>query len=174
MVSYNIELNCSLHVFTNNNIPIEHAKILLSDLMECASSSLKMKLKTNDVVNTKTSTNGIETGIINIRQVKSIYEKETIVENAAICLSFLFFVNGLSTTGWFCTPRRGEHWDYFCFDKCGKKIVIEVGGSSEKYGAQKVLRIKYNRFNNGSIGKEPTFISAVGFNGRNHLVNRYQ
>lgn len=166
-----VTLDCSLSVFLASNIPKEHAIILLSDLMSLTDRTFEMTLKTYNVFSG--TRKGKERGHIRILERRTIYEKERTVENAAVCLSFLFFTNALGTKFWYPTPRRGEHWDYWCLDRKGRKNVVEVGGSSTKDGAKIDQTTKKNRFRSGPKIKEIAFISSVGFLEREHIVSRY-
>jgi len=167
-----VKLNCGVKVFVDNNIPEEWAKVLLGDLIDrVGKRDFEMDLKTECIF--KNPVPSKETGKIRVKYIRANYEHEDITKNAAVCLSFLFFTNALRTMGWIPTPRRGEHWDYWCLDEEGNKIVIEVGGSTQKYGARKDQQVKKKRFASGPPRIEPTFISSVGFQEGNHLVCRY-
>ncbi|MEE9507404.1 MAG: hypothetical protein V3V98_09740 [Thermoplasmata archaeon] len=167
-----VRLDCSLRRFLTNGIPEEWARIYLSDLMHLAGRKFEMALKMHNIFSK--TTGGRERGRIGIRKVKSVLERERIVEHAAICLSFLFFSNVLETQYWAPTSRRGEHYDYWCFDDRGRVNIIEVGGSTAKNGASRDQTKKRKRFDLGPRRKEPTFISSVGFSEDDHIVSRYR
>ena len=170
--SLNIDLDCSLNRFVQNGIPIEHAKIQLSYLIRYANRFFNMKLKTYNVFSKKVF--GNEHGCIESEEIPGVYENEKEVEEAAICLTFLFFSNVLNTRYWKPTPRRGEHWDYSCRDENGKKIVLEIGGSTTKYGASSDQSKKRKRFRESNRKlSETIFISSVGFSDGDHIVSRY-
>ncbi|HLB69772.1 MAG TPA: hypothetical protein VJJ51_01880 [Candidatus Methanoperedens sp.] len=71
-------------------------------------------------------------------------------------------------------PRRGEGYDYTCFDTQNKKIIVEVGARTTKYGARNDLSLKKARFERLGIRKEPTYISSVGFMEGEHIVHRFK
>ncbi|MHA2289928.1 MAG: hypothetical protein ACXABG_14175 [Promethearchaeota archaeon] len=171
MNSISIKLNCGIGQFLRNSIPKEYAIIWLSDLGALVGKNFELDLKTHNVFNGMN--NGKERGKIKIRIRSSVYESERIVENGAICLSFLFFSNALKTKAWVKTPRRGEHWDYWCINENGQKVVVEVGGRTGKNGAKKDLMLKKKRFGQKTKRKEAIYISSIGFRERDHIVCKY-
>lgn len=169
--SIEIDLDCSLSRFINNGICKEEAICWLSDLIELADLDFSFDLITKDVFSGKVK--GKENGKIQIIKRDLQKETERQVEDAAICLSFLFFSNELDTSRWVPTSRRGGHWDYWCLDDNDNKMVVEVGGSTSQYGAKRDQTKKKKRFSNPPNMNSEIYISSVGFEDGDHIVSRY-
>jgi len=167
-------LDCSIDKFIKNGIPEEEAKVLLKHLHYCIGNlNFKLLLKTDNVFGNNT-TQGFEEGKILCDNTLSVFEPARKVENGGICLAFLFFTNALSTKSWIAVPRRGEGYDYTTFDNQNKKIIVEAGARTTKYGARNDLSLKKSRFQLLGVRKEPTYISSVGFKEGEHIVHRFK
>ena len=167
-----IVLDCSINRFVNCGIPEEFAIVFLSHLYDCiGNENFKFKLVTENVFGS--ITNGYEEGIISGHVDSNALEPTRKTEDGGICIAFLFFSNTFSIKSWIAVPRRGEGYDYTCYDKENRKFVVEVGGRTTKYGARHDLKKKKERFR--SLGKitEITYISSVGFKDGEHFVHRY-
>lgn len=173
LVHRDIKLDCSVDRFTDNGIPKQDAIVLLNHLHHClGGSNFKLELITENVFNNG-NTKGFEEGNIFYQVNPSVWEPAKRVEDGGICMAFLFFSNVMDTTLWMPVPRRGKGYDYTCYDSQGRKIVVEVGGRTSKYGARTDLKKKIARFH--VLGKisESIFISSVGFYEGEHIVHRY-
>lgn len=168
-----IVLDCSIDRFVDNGIPKEAAIVLLNHLCYCAgNSNLKFTLKTENVFGNN-NTQGIEKGNILCQIMTSPWEHAKKVEDGGICLAFLFFSNVISIKAWIPVPRRGEGYDYICFDLQDRKIVVEAGGRTSKNGARTDLNHKKARFQKLGKRTDPTYISSVGFEEGEHIVHKY-
>ncbi len=168
-----IMLDCSIDRFVKNGIPEEDALVLLKHLCYCiGKSDFKLVLKTEKVFGDN-DTQGFEEGGILCKINPSTFEPITRVEHGGICLAFLFFSNAMSTKLWQPVPRRGEGYDYICYDSQNSKIVVEAGGRTSRNGARIDLNLKKTRFQRLGIRKEKTYISSVGFKEGEHIVHKY-
>lgn len=168
----NVMLDCSIDRFISNGIPEEDAIMLLKHLHCCIDDfSFRLVLKTEKVF--EKNTQGFEEGNILCKINPSTFEPARRVEDGGICLAFLFFSNVLSTKLWIPVPRRGEGYDYSCFDAQNEKIVVEVGGRTTKYGARKDQKLKKERFQRLGKRNEATYISSVGFMEGEHIVHKF-
>jgi hypothetical protein len=172
-VQKDIKLDCSIDRFVNIGIPEEIAIVLLNHLHYCtANLNFKFVLTTEKVFG-NSNTQGFEEGGISCKIIKSSWEPVRRVEDGGICIAFLFFSNVMSIKSWMPVPRRGEGYDYSCLDPQDRKIVVEVGGRTGKYGARKDLKYKKTRFQRLGTRTEPTYISSVGFKDGEHIVHKY-
>lgn len=168
-----VTLDCSISRFVNNGIESPAAIVFLSHLNYClGKTNFKLILKTEKVFDGN-DTQGFEEGNISCQIISSPWEHAKKVEDGGICLAFLFFSNIMSTKGWIPVPRRGEGYDYICFDSKKEKIVIEVGGRTGKHGARTDLNYKITRFQSRKKITESTYISSVGFEEGEHIVHKY-
>lgn len=168
-----VTLDCSIDRFVNIGIPEEAAIVLLSHLHYCTGNqNFKFALTTEKIFGDN-NTQGFEEGDISCKIIKSPWEPAKRVEDGGICIAFLFFSNVMSIKSWIAVPRRGEGYDYSCLDPQDRKIVVEVGGRTGKYGARKDLNYKKARFQRLGKRTDPTYISSVGFKEGEHIVHKY-
>ena len=172
-VQKDVTLDCSIDRFVNIGIPEEAAIVLLSHLHCCiGNSNFKFSLTTEKVFGDN-NTQGFEEGDISCKIIESPWEHSKRVEDGGICIAFLFFSNVMSIKSWIAVPRRGEGYDYSCLDPQNRKIVVEVGGRTGKYGAMNDLKRKKDQFQRLGKRTEPTYISSVGFKEDKHIVHKY-
>ena len=172
-VQKDIKLDCSIDRFVKIGIPEEAATVLLSHLHYCTGNSNFKFVLTTERVFGNNDTQGFEEGNISCQIMGSPWEPAKRVEDGGICIAFLFFSNVMSIKSWLAVPRRGEGYDYSCMDTQDRKIVVEVGGRTGKYGARKDINYKKARFQRLGTRTEPTYISSVGFKEGEHIVHKY-
>ena len=171
-VQKDITLDCSIDRFVSIGIPEAYAIVLLNELHLCTGNANFKFVLTTERVFGDNNTKGREEGNISCPIGKSTWEPPKVVENGGICIAFLFFSNVMSIKSWMAVPR-GEGYDYLCLDPQDRKIVVEVGGRTGKYGAKKDLNYKKTRFQRLGTRTEPTYISSVGFREGEHIVYKY-
>ena len=172
-VQKDVTLDCSIDRFVNSGIPKSYAEVLLNELHLCTgNANFKFALTTERVFEDN-NTKGFEEGNISCPIGRSTWEPSKVAENGGICIAFLFFSNVMSIKSWMAVPRRGEGYDYSGLDPQDRKIVVEVGGRTGKYGARNDLKRKKDRFQRLGKRTEPTYISSVGFKEGEHIVHKY-